>query len=168
MARSEPMRELPADVLRTLTAENRKVTEAWWLGLDAAAQLEFSQLWDTRSDDTAYCATIEDGRTVWHELPITLVALHAGTESPKENAFWQRQLGEYINGHEVKFFLAQRTFHVCRAHAIAREVGRTGVIPADFACPLQEAACPFERALDCARVEGARQTLWLVPVRRRA
>ena len=157
------MTDVPEEAVRGLTPKKRAVAEAWWRELDDASRREFTTLWDARTDDTAYCATIEEGRTVWHALPLTLHGFHAGTESAKENAFWQEQLREYIDGHEVKFFLAQRTFHVCRAHAVAREVIATGIVPADFACPFANDACPFAAALDRAAEGGIRKTLWLVP-----
>jgi hypothetical protein len=160
------MSMLPEGVTAKLSEENLRLVEVWWSELDAASRDEFGSLWDARSEDTAYCATIVDGKTEWHELPIELRAFPAGTHSEKENAMWKRQLGEYVNGHEVHFYLAEKTFHVCRAHACAREVGRTGVVPATFSCPFADAACPFERALDAARGPAGRRALWLVPMPR--
>lgn len=153
----------PDDLLQGLSETDRAKVEAWWHGLDEDEENEFSTLWDARAEDTTYCATVVDGRTEWHELPITLRAYPAGTASEKENALWKRQLGEYINGHEVQFFLAERRFHICRAHACARRVGETGLIPRDFVCPFADGACPFEGALDAARKDGSRRALWLVP-----
>jgi hypothetical protein len=61
---------------------------------------------------------------------------------------WRQDLIEYLNAHpEIDFFLGERRFHICRAHAEARRVLATGGIPHDFACPLQRRACPFARAL---------------------
>ena len=165
---SRPMATLPSAVTAGLSDEKRDVANAWWAALDEESREEFLGLWDNRAEDAAYCATIEDGKTVWHELPIQLRAYPAGTNSEKENGLWKRQLGEYVNGHEVAFFLHESVFHVCRAHACAREVGRTGVIPAGFSCPDRSATCPFESALELAAVAGQRRALVLVPVPRGA
>ncbi|WP_157068989.1 hypothetical protein [Sandaracinus amylolyticus] len=159
-------RSLPSGVTATLSAPQRDTVEAWWADLDDDARDEFERLWDARSDDTAYYATVDArGKTEWHELPIQLRGYFVDPETHRENAMWTRDLNEYVNSHEdVSFFLVHRSFHICRAHAIAREVARTGVVPAGFACPFAHAACPFERALDGA----AGRAIWLLPVPCRA
>ena len=61
------------------------------------------------------------------------------------------ELREYINNHEIAFFMPDRTFQVgCRAHVRAREVLATGLIPASFRCPISRARCPMRKALACA------------------
>ena len=153
--------ELPTGVSRDLSAPQRETVESWWRGLDEGSRHEFARLWDERSEQTAYYAVEVDGKTEWHELPIELRGYFVDPETHRENKMWKQQLCEYVNGHEVRFFLSGRTFHVCRAHAVAREVGRTGVIPRDFECPFRSAECPFASAL--AQGDG-RSAIWLLPV----
>jgi len=85
--------------------------------------------------------------TTWPDPPIALLGVASDPELAHEEAQWTRQLGEYINGHEeIGFFLQERRFHICRAHAAARRVIATGVIPAGFVCPRAAAGCPFAGA----------------------
>jgi hypothetical protein len=102
-------------------------------------------------------------RTVWSDPPIALVGMPVDPEAVAEHLAWLRQLREYVNAHEeVEFYLKERTFHICRAHAAARRVVEGGVIPAGFRCPRGAAACPLATAAAC--VPG--QAVLLVPRRR--
>ena len=68
-------------------------------------------------------------------------------ETERENRLWTQQLAEYVNAHEeVGFFLQERHFHICRAHAAARAVIERGTIPAGFSCPRTAADCPLASA----------------------
>jgi hypothetical protein len=156
------MTDLPEGVARGLSSSQRDTVDAWWRGLDGEERREFGKLWDERSEQTAYYAVDVDGKTEWHELPIKLRGFFVDHETHRENAMWKQQLCEYVNGHEVRFFIAEKSFHVCRAHAVAREVIATGTIPHDFACPFASEQCPFAAAL--AASDG--RSVWLLPVLR--
>lgn len=86
----------------------------------------------------------------WRDQPLELIGAPVDAELAHDTALWTAQLVEYINSHEeVGFYLQERRFHICRAHAVARRVVRTGVIPADFACPRRATDCPFAAAAAC-------------------
>lgn len=63
---------------------------------------------------------------------------------------WNQELYEYVVAHDVKFHLGPRPFHICRAHAAAREALREGRIPATFGCPLDRSDCPMRALIDAA------------------
>lgn len=129
-----------------MTDRELAIVDAWWRGLGDVEQREFETLWDARTEDTALYAVDVDGKTEWHELPIHLRGHFVDREAHREDAMWKQMLCEYINSHEVKFYLGHRTFHVCQSHAKAREVLRTLRIEADFTCPVDHAECPFASA----------------------
>ncbi|PCC75424.1 hypothetical protein SAMN02745121_03850 [Nannocystis exedens] len=139
--------KLPAEATRLLSRDHLAAIEAWWAGLDDAARAEFTALYDERAEDTAFYATIVDGKTEWHELPIELHGMYVDPENAPETAMWKQELCEFISNTGVQFFLVDRTFHICRAHSQAREALACGAIPAGFTCPFEQAACPFEQAL---------------------
>lgn len=142
------MREPPNDLLAPLNAEERARTTAWWSTLNDEAQLEFARMWDERSDDTALFGTCDDGDITWHQIPIELRGALLDDENDVEHKQAKQQLLEYIANHEeIQFFLVDRKFHICRAHPIARDVIRAGHLPADFVCPVDEAACPMKNIL---------------------
>lgn len=83
----------------------------------------------------------------WRSHPLTLIAVAVDSEQARDAEQWTTELIEYINSHEeVGFNLQERRFHICRAHAAARRVIHTGVIPAAFACPRGEPSCPYAGA----------------------
>jgi hypothetical protein len=83
----------------------------------------------------------------WRDQPLTLIGEPVDAELAHDTALWTTSLIEYVNSHEeVGFYLQERRFHICRAHAAARRVVCTGVIPAGFECPVRAAACPFAAA----------------------
>lgn len=141
------MKPLPREATRHLSREHLATIEAWWDRLDDGARAEFEQLYDERAEDTAFYATVADGKTEWHELPIELHGMYVDPENAPETAMWKQELCEFISNTGVQFFLVERTFHICRAHPQARRVLAAGVVPAEFACPFAEAACPFSQAL---------------------
>jgi hypothetical protein len=82
---------------------------------------------------------------------VTLVAHPVDGELEREHRMWTRDLRDYVNSHEeVGFFLQERRYHICRAHAAARTVIATGTISAAFQCPLRDRACPFAGASERA------------------
>lgn len=83
----------------------------------------------------------------WRSHPVTLIAVAVDSEQARDAELWTTELIEYINSHEeAGFYLQERRFHICRAHAAARRVIHTGVIPAAFACPRGEPRCPYAGA----------------------
>jgi len=85
--------------------------------------------------------------TTWPDPPIALVGIPVDPETARENTEWTAQLREYVTNHDdVSFFLHEHVGGICRAHARARQVIATGVIPVRFACPRGERACPFATA----------------------
>ncbi|GAB5549606.1 MAG: hypothetical protein RLO52_20355 [Sandaracinaceae bacterium] len=124
----------------------------WWESLDDDAREALRALDDPRRDDVALAWDEERG--AFEALPIEVVGRFVDPEDARDDALARQQLLEYVNAHpELEFFLRERRFHICRAHAAARSVLRSGVIPAGFECPLRERSCPFERAL--AQGEGS-------------
>lgn len=83
----------------------------------------------------------------WRDQPLTLIGAPVDAEVAHDDALARTSLLEYINSHEeVGFYLQERYFHICRAHAAARRVVRAGVIPAGFVCPRRASSCPFAAA----------------------
>lgn len=138
----------PEDLLAPLSDHARARATAWWAGLSPTARAEFVQLWDTRTDDTALYGACEDGRLVWHELPIELRGTIVDTDDDDDHQAQKQQLLEYIANHEdVQFFLVERRLHICRAHAGARAVITAGLLRSDFVCPAKDVACPMATIL---------------------
>lgn len=96
----------------------------------------------------------------WRDQPLTLIGAPVDAELAHDAARWTTDLIEYINGHEeVGFYLQERRFHICRAHAAARRVVRAGVIPGGFTCPRRAADCPFATAAACVPGQAVRLRL---------
>ncbi len=147
----------PSDMLDPLTDEERSRTITWWGTLNDAARVEFEQMWDARSEDTALYGTCEEGNIAWHELPIELRGALLDEENDKEHRQFKQQLLEYISNHEeVQFFLVEHKFHICRSHPGAREVIRSGLLPSGFVCPADSAACPMAAILGAAAGKSVR------------
>lgn len=125
-------RSPPKRLLRTLSAAQRDEVAAWWRSLDENARHELGAAPSRSGSD---------------EPEMVLQGRPVDPQEQAENEQWTAQLREYVNGHEVPFFMEEKRFHICRAHRIAREVTETGVLPAAFSCPLEQAACPFAAAL---------------------
>jgi hypothetical protein len=127
-----------------LSDEERARTITWWSTLNEDAQIEFEQMWDARSDETALYGTCENGNIAWHELPIELKGALVDEENDREHRQFKQQLLEYISNHEdVQFFLVEHKFHICRAHAGARAVIRVGELASTFVCPAETSDCPM-------------------------
>jgi hypothetical protein len=149
----------PTDLLAPLSAGARERAAAWWANLTPTARVEFVQLWDARTDDTALYGTCEDGQLVWHELPIELRGTIVDVDDDDDHQAQKQQLLEYIGNHEdVQFFLVERRLHICRAHAAARAVISTGMLPADFVCPAAAGACPMASILAASGGRAVRLT----------
>ena len=153
--------DVPKELLSSLTHEDRIKTLTWWETLEPEAQLEFSQCWDDRSDDTALHGVSRGGEIEWHPLPIELRGRIVDEENRIDDRLARQQLLEFINNHEeVQFFLVDGGFHVCRDHVGARACLRAGVIPKAFSCGKPAHACPMQRILHTA----GGQSVELVPI----
>jgi hypothetical protein len=136
-------------MLDGLDEEEVARTMRWWATLSEDARLEFVQMWDARTDDTALCGTSDNGSITWHEVPIELRGALIDEENDREHKQAKSQLLEYISNHEdIQFFLLEKRFHICRAHTAARDVIRGGMLRADFECPVDEASCPMRAILN--------------------
>ncbi|MFV8752779.1 hypothetical protein ACNOYE_19720 [Nannocystaceae bacterium ST9] len=142
---------IPAELVEGLPPGQHDKARAWWESLTPGAQTEFGRLWDSRSEDTALHGITREGEIEWHELPIELrgeIVDEQDLADQADEAQAHQDLLEYICGHEeIHFFLTERSFHLCRAHARAREVVRAGWLPSGFECPLADANCPMRRVL---------------------
>ena len=143
-----PRAPIPLEALEGLDEAEQRKAEQWWDGLNDSARAEFSLKWDSRNDDTSLIGTRDEtGAIVWNPLPLQLRGLLIEGRDADED--WDEDYYEYVLNHpEGVVFLAGRTFHICRAHAVARQTLRSGVVPADFSCPLEDAACPLRRLAD--------------------
>lgn len=90
----------PTDLLAPLSPSARARTLDWWAGLAPSARAEFVLLWDVRTDDTALYGRCEDGRLVWHELPIELRGTIVDDDDDDGHHAQKQQLLEYIANHE--------------------------------------------------------------------
>lgn len=130
---------MPEELTRDVPAAVRPAVEAWWRSLDALAR--DAVVSEARPDDTAWL-TDDEGHPV-----VELRGRFVDPEDAIDDALWRQELIEYIDAHpEIVFFLEERRFHICRAHAVGRRVAKTGVVPRDFVCPLADRACPLQRA----------------------
>ncbi|MEM1414024.1 MAG: hypothetical protein AAGH15_03950 [Myxococcota bacterium] len=124
----------------------------WWLGLPDEERSALLEAWDARREDIAWTSA---GRR-WEPLPIRVQGrTDIDPLLGPERRLMQRQLLEFINGHEeVRFFFRDVKFIVCRAHSPARRALAEGVMPAGFRCPVRGEACPM-RAISAAAGERA-------------
>lgn len=125
-------RTLPKRLVRNLSEAQRDEVTAWWRSLDEKARRELTAAPSRSGPDGP--EVVLQGRPV---DPL----------EQAENELWTAQLREYVNSHDVPFFMGERRFHICRAHRTAQQVAETGVLPAAFSCPFGRAACPFAAAL---------------------
>lgn len=60
---------------------------------------------------------------------------------------WRNHFEYFLEHDGVGFFAEEtRVFHICRRHAAARDVVRSGILRPGFQCPLGRAgACPMQR-----------------------
>ena len=142
------MEMMPGSLLESLDVSQRLEAEAWGSLLPDTARRDFTGMWDQRAEDTAWAGYLDGEHPVWQELPIELVGELTDDDANFEHEELKQSLLEYINNHEeVQFFLVERSFHICRAHAAARKVLRQGYLPAGFTCPLGDSDCPMRAIL---------------------
>jgi hypothetical protein len=132
---------------KQLRLRARDELRRWCTRLPPEERAELGSLLDRRADHVFHQAPAGDRCREWHELPIVLLGQPIDAEIERENRLWTQQLAEYVNAHEeVGFFLQERRFHICRAHAVARAVIARGTIPAGFTCPRAATDCPLASA----------------------
>ncbi|MCA9617186.1 MAG: hypothetical protein KC586_30705 [Myxococcales bacterium] len=131
--------------LRTLAPPHRRAAERWWAALTPRERKELRRFYggDGLSDRRAWVA--------FRALRLELGGIAADPASVDDAALHHEALYEYWGANpELTFSLEERQFHICHAHAGAREVWRRGVIPSAFRCPRRDDACPFVQAAACA------------------
>lgn len=115
----------------------------WWQGLPPLARAALRRSWHPRAELVPF--TRKAG--AWRRLPIELFAepADADAEDAEDDALAFSHLYDYVIGNpDIQFFLERRHFHVRRAHAVARDVIRLGVLRADFKCPVADKGCPLQ------------------------
>lgn len=142
------MSRLPEHVLENLTPEERERTIRWWWSISHQDRADIELLWDERAEDSAFVGELKDNEIIWHSLPIKLIGMFVDEENPIDRKLELSHLYEYIANHNATFFLENRTFfRICRAHPVAREALRNGLIPASFECPFAHQDCPMKKIL---------------------
>ena len=159
--------QLPDDLVDNATPAQALAAEQWWEGLSARTRADFSLMWDQRAEDSALYGFVDGDELVWRELPLELVGEFIEPDSaPFSHDELQQQLLEFVNNHEeIEFFIVERKFHICRAHAAARQIVADGILPADFSCPLSSDDCPMRRLL---ALEPGKSLRFVVRPKRRA
>jgi len=162
-----PSMQLPDDLVDNATPEQALAAEQWWEELSARTRADFSLMWDQRAEDSALYGFVDGDELVWRELPLELVGEFIEPDSaPFSHDELQQQLLEFVNNHEeIEFFIVERKFHICRAHAAARQIVVDGILPADFSCPLSSGDCPMRRLLE---LEPGKSLRFVVRPKRRA
>lgn len=123
-------------------------TRLWWESLSEADQQDLRRRWDARSEELSRVAPTEANEP-WRRLPIHLVGHFVDPEDAVDERLMSQQLLEFILNHEdVRFFLAEREYHICRQHPPAHQILRERRLPADFRCPKRGADCPMRRISD--------------------
>jgi hypothetical protein len=132
-----------------LNADDSAVVQQWLAGLSDATRRELAILWDDRGDTCSRSVeTLEHGRARWNTLPIVRGRFVRPGEVADDEE-WRADHFEYLLDHPEIWIPEdpagpRRSFHIgCTSHQGARAVLATGRIPADFACPLNEALCPL-------------------------
>lgn len=127
--------------MNALPARDHDALLRWWATLPKRQRTELHRRWDPRGEDIQWQA---EG-TGWQALPIRLQGRTVeDAELGPEGRLAKRQLLEFVLNHEeIRFFLEERRFHICRRHAPAREVLAAGVLPARFRCAFRGEACPL-------------------------
>jgi hypothetical protein len=116
----------PASLTRNLSISQSNQVMTWWRGLPPGAR---SALRDdpARPPAGVVARFVEPG---------------ASADAPEESTDFY----EHLVNHEV-YIDDGPTFQICSAHPAARAVLACGHLPADFACPRGDAACPMRALL---------------------
>ncbi len=139
------MGELPASLVDGLLPPEISRVETWWAGLSEGSRNELTSLWDERIDLKWFDTT--DGDAV--------PSIIGGRFVPRDDMAgwdeWQTEMFDHLMCHPEGWeVLTFRTFRICTAHPVGREVFATGHIPADFKCPLANGECPVHKLIDWA------------------
>lgn len=112
-----------------MVSKSDQDAERWWQGLTAEQQRELRVRLVRIPGVEPYVEPVDDDDT-------------AG----------KRDLFEYVLNHEdTPFFLEDPPpFHICRAHARARQALMRGRIEADFVCPFERKGCPMRAIVRAA------------------
>lgn len=129
----------PARSTADFPANAGGLVSRWWGSLSPEQRAECRALWRE---------TAAQGRSPV-VVQLEVVEAHDETEQHDD---WRNHFEYFLQHDGVGFFAEEpRVFHICRRHATARAVVRSGVLPAGFSCPLGRAgACPLRRIGDAA------------------
>lgn len=124
----------PASSRTDLPANAGALVSRWWGSLSAEERAECRALWQE---------TAAQGRA---PVLVQLEVVEADDETEQHDD-WRNHFEYFLEHDGVGFFAEEpRVFHICRRHAAARAVVRTGILPAGFSCPLRRAgACPLRQ-----------------------
>jgi hypothetical protein len=149
--------DIPMLLHDALTEAGIKQVDDWWNGLDDLSQENLIQLWES-------CADLHFGVDRGEDLPMRMrvVATPQGSESDASGGFWNEDFYDYLVSHEVEYF-PTKVFHICTAQPAARQVAERGVIPHDFQCPIADAECLMQSALELSGGRTLRLRLTFVP-----
>lgn len=129
------MLNLPQQLQDNLLPNQLNDITSWWEELESEEQKIIANLYDE--------LPLEEG------VAIQLCADFIDEEEDWENELWTvGGLYQYLVNHEI--YLKDFSLHVggiCSAHKEAIEVGKKGLIPTDFQCPLKDANCPMKKLL---------------------
>lgn len=136
---------LPQGLVAMLDGEDLAMVQAWWRQLPRQAQRELALSWDMQAASCRFSLIDEAPLPRWEEVPIVVGAHFLPDEDPDDPDDWNVDFYEYlVNNPELGIHFNGRTFHICRAHPVARVLLRAGVIPGGFRCPQAGPSCPME------------------------
>lgn len=138
--------EFPVGVVDRLSARNVARLHRWWSRLETTERRSFVEAW--AADDTI-ASEHDPALTVLLEPRFIDAGSREVQEDRNEDRVARRALLDWVVAHpEYRWGLAERSFHICRAHRHARDTVRVGFIPANFRCPLKRRRCPMRRLLE--------------------
>lgn len=143
------MDELPADLLAAIPPASGGVAQRWWTSLSEADRRQVAGLWDRRREVHFFAPQTDDAGRIdeWDQVPV----VEGGRFIPRDDAWgldeWGPGYFEHLLQHPELVLLwepAQRTFHIgCTRHPAARSCLELGLVPAEFACPIDSPSCPL-------------------------
>lgn len=130
------MLNLPQQLQENLLSNQLHDITSWWEELEAEEQEVIAILYDEKPLDEGFS--------------IELCADFIDEDEDIENEIWTvGGLYQYLVNHEI--YLKDFSLHVggiCSAHKEAIRVGKSGIIPAGFQCPLKDSDCPMKKLLE--------------------
>ena len=121
--------KVPTSLTRKLAIVQANEVNRWWQGVTPANRRTLRR---------------DPGRP-----PPGVVGLFVEASEARDAADETTDFYEYLVNHEL-YLEDGRGFRICSAHPDARSILARGLVPASFACPLENAACPLRRLLDAA------------------